>query len=421
MKTMLSGNASAAWGARAANVDYVCAYPITPQSEIVETLASWIDEGRMKARFVNFESEHSMLTAAGAASLTGARVFTSTSSQGLLYGLEVLYTIAGWRAPLVLVNVSRGVGMPMILQVEHGDVLAARDSGFIQLHAETCQEVLDLVLLGYRLAEDSRVMLPVIVNLDGFVLSFAREPVDIPDTELVKSFLPEYSHPQPIIGTGANRVAYGPTTTDGFAYSFFKNQIHLASLESGKIFKEISREYLETFGRKHDAIETFMTDDAEYIFVTSNSYSTNIRAAIKQLRSAGEKVGMVRLKMIRPFPRSEVAEALCHARAVAVFEQNLAPGRGAVLYPEILEALYHRADRPDLVRSFVGGLGGTSIELPEVKFMLEKCKVSLKRGEPSEQPTFLYKSEDWERMRRSLRTAGVSLQDSEVSADHESN
>src|SRR5579862_9260366 len=178
-REMMTGNVAAAWGARLAEADYVPAFPITPQTEIIETISEWMHSGAMSGRYVSMDSEHSMLTAAGAAAATGARVFTATSSQGLLYGLEALYTVAGWRVPFVLVNVSRGLSAPITLEPDHNDVLAARDTGCIQMHAETCQEVLDSVLMAYRIAEDPRVLLPVIVNMDGFYLSFTREAVSI--------------------------------------------------------------------------------------------------------------------------------------------------------------------------------------------------------------------------------------------------
>src|SRR5512135_3836742 len=188
-RSLLTGNGAAAWAVRLAEVDYVPAFPITPQTEIIETLAAWIDRGELDGKLVTLESEHSMLTAAAAAAATGVRVFTATSSQGLLYAMEMLYTVAGWRAPFVLVNVSRGLAAPITLEPDHNDILAARDSGFLQIHCATCQEVLDGILLAYRLAEHERVRLPVIVNMDGFYLSFTREPVEIPDSGLVGRFL----------------------------------------------------------------------------------------------------------------------------------------------------------------------------------------------------------------------------------------
>ncbi len=406
-KRMLTGNMAAAWGARSSNVDYVCGYPITPQSEIVETLAGWVDRGEMRAKFTNFDSEHSMLAAAGAASLTGARTFTATASQGLIYGLEMLYAIAGWRAPIVLVNVSRGVGMPMILQVEHGDVLAARDSGFIQLHAETCQDVIDFVMLGYRVGEDRRVMLPVIVNMDGFVLSFARERVEIPEARAVSRFLPEYEHPTPLLGDPEAPVAFSPTTTDGFVYSYFKHQLHLASIESKKVFAEAAKDFSAAFGREHGVVEEFMTGDAETVFVATNSYSSIVRSGVMALRREGERVGMLRVKMLRPFPSEEVARALGSARHVAVYEQNLAPGRGGIIYPEVTEALYHSPHRPEVIQSFIGGLGGTQLGLGEMRLMLKKCKAS-RADSRLHEPVLLFRKEDSDRLAEALRLAGTA-------------
>jgi Pyruvate/2-oxoacid:ferredoxin oxidoreductase delta subunit len=207
-RRLLTGNAAAAWGARLADVEYIPAFPITPQTEIIEDLAAWCADGSLPARFVTLDGEHSMLTAAGAAAATGCRVFTATSSQGLLFGLEALWTVAGWRVPFVLVNVSRALATPITLEPDHNDILAARDSGCVQIHAATCQEVLDSVLLAYRIAEDPRVLLPVIVNLDGFYLSFTREPVELPGLEDVRRFLPP---PSP---RAASFWASRPSATD---------------------------------------------------------------------------------------------------------------------------------------------------------------------------------------------------------------
>jgi len=173
---MLTGNAAAAWGVRLAEVDYIPVYPITPQTEIIETLAGWISNGVMDSRFVTMDSEHSMLTAAGSASATGARAFTATSSQGLLYGFEMLYAVAGWRVPLVMVNVSRGLSSPITLEPDHNDVLAARDTGFLQIHCETCQEVLDSILMAYRLAEDERCYYPYLLIWTVFISRLLENP-----------------------------------------------------------------------------------------------------------------------------------------------------------------------------------------------------------------------------------------------------
>jgi pyruvate ferredoxin oxidoreductase alpha subunit len=246
---LLTGNAAAAWGARLADVDYIPAFPITPQTEIIDLLARWAAEGEIPARFVTLDSEHSMSTAAGAAAAAGARVFTATSSQGLLYGFEVLYTIAGWRVPLVLVNVSRALASPITLEADHNDILAARDSGFVQIHSETCQEVVDSILMAYRLAEDGRVMLPVLVNLDGFTLSFTREPVTLPAAAEVAEFLPAY-RPNHAFIRGDKPMAQGAAVLGGVAYSYFRYQQHLAQQNVLEVHEDIAEEFAARFGRR---------------------------------------------------------------------------------------------------------------------------------------------------------------------------
>ena len=227
-RTLLTGNVSAAWGARLAGVDYVPAFPITPQTEIIETLAGWIDSGEMAGRLVTLESEHSLITAAGGAATTGVRVFRATSSQGLLYAMEMLYTVAGWRTPFVLVNVSRGLSAPITLESDHNDIMAARDCGFLQIHCASCQEVLDSTLLAYRLAEDTRVRLPVIVNLDGFYLSFTREPVEIPAADAAAGFVGDFD-PQNARFRASTPESQAVAVHGGSPYSYFRYETHLAS------------------------------------------------------------------------------------------------------------------------------------------------------------------------------------------------
>ena len=333
---LLTGNAAAASAARLARVDYVPAYPITPQTEIIETIADWVREGSMDAKFVQLESEHSMMTAAGTASLTGARVFTATSSQGLLYAMEMLYNVSGWRAPMLLVNVSRALAAPIVLEPDHNDVLAARDSGFLQFHSETCQEVADLVLLAYRVAEDRRVMLPAIVNLDGFYLSFTRERVVLPDQKEVDGFLPPYEPPHPLRAT--EPVAKGSAVMEGFVYSYFRYNMHAASLRAKEVFREAAREYRGLFGRDYGPVEGYRLEDAEYVLVMSNSFTTLGRQAVNRMRERGVPAGLLKLRMVRPFPSEEVSALLRGRKAVAVFDQNLAPGSAGVLYPEVASA-----------------------------------------------------------------------------------
>ena len=376
---MMTGNLAAAWGARLADVDYVPAFPITPQTEIVEALSKWCANGSLNARFVTLDSEHSMMTAAGAASATGARVFTATSSQGLLHAFEVLYTVAGWRAPFVLVNVSRALASPITLEPDHNDVLAARDSGFVQIHAETCQEVMDSILMGYRIAEDPRVCLPVMVNLDGFVLSFTREPVILPDPQMVREFLPPF-RPTHLGFKASAPHALGTAVLGGATYSYFRHQLHLASLNVIRVHEEAAVAFERLFGRRYDVVEGYRLDDAEDVLVMTNAFASKGKAAVDAARAEGRRVGLLRLRMIRPWPADTIRHVLQGRRAVAVLDQNLAPGQGGILFQEIAACLYHEALRPQALCSFIGGLGGKNLSEGEFRAIFEQTAEAGVRG-----------------------------------------
>jgi len=401
MRELLTGNAAAAWGARLADVDYVPAYPITPQTEIIESLAQWIARGELAARMVTLDSEHSMLTAAGAAAATGARVFTATSSQGLVYGFEMLYTVAGWRVPLVLVNVSRALAAPITLEPDHNDVLAARDSGFLQLHAESCQEVLDSILMAYRLAEHADVLLPVLVNLDGFYLSFTREPVELPALEAVREFLPPY---EPAHGrlSASHAMAQGVAVLGGSAYAFFKYQMQRAAEAALAVHEEIAAEFGARFGRRYGAVDGYQLDDAEWVIVMSNSFSTVGKAEVARLRERGEKVGLLRLRLIRPFPHAELARLLAGRRAVAVIDQNLSVGKGGILFAEVASALPTNAAPPLL--SFIGGLGGRRFRSEEFDQILAALREAESSG-GSREAHLLYSESEYRQLLDMLRIA----------------
>jgi pyruvate ferredoxin oxidoreductase alpha subunit len=378
-RALLTGNAAAAWGARLARVDYVPAFPITPQTEIIETLERWIDAGEMPGRLTLLESEHSMLTAAGAAAATGVRVFTATSSQGLLYAMEMLYTVAGWRAPFVLVNVSRGIATPVTLEPDHQDVLAARDTGFLQIHAATGQEVLDATLLAFRLGEDARVRLPVIVNLDGFHLSFTREPVVRPAAEEVDAFLPPFDA-QGIAFRARRPTSQAVAVLGGSAYSYFRYEMHRAAEAALPVFDEIAGAFAERFGRRFDALESRHLEDAEVVFVMLGSFATRAAQAVEALRAEGHRVGLLRPRLLRPYPAEALRRALAGVAGVAVIDQNLSMGMGGILHAELCGALHGRPDAPNVVASFVGGLGGRDIVEGEFRAMFEATRDAVRTG-----------------------------------------
>jgi pyruvate ferredoxin oxidoreductase alpha subunit len=406
---LLTCNASAAWGARLACVDYIPAFPITPQTEIIETLGAWLDGGEMPGRMVTLESEHSMLTAAGAAAATGVRVFSATSSQGLLYAMEMLYTVAGWRAPFVLVNVSRGLSAPITLEADHNDILAARDSGFLQLHCADCQEVLDGVLLAYRLAEDPLIRLPVLVNLDGFYLSFTREPVSLPDPQAVRNFLPPFD-PGSIRFSASAPESQAVAVLGGGPYSYFRYETHLAALHGLDVYERVAAEFATLFGRQRGAVECYRTEDAEIVFYMIGSFATRAREAVDRLREAGQRVGLVRPRLLRPFPAGLVCAALAGLQGVIVIDQNLSIGQGGILYGELLAALYGKPEAPPVVTSFIGGLGGRDISPEEFYHMVTVTRQAIATGVVPA-PRLLYTAGELREVRKLQAIAAVERQE----------
>ena len=397
-RKLLTGNAAAAWGARLAKTDYIPAFPITPQTEIIEALSIWTDNGEMDARMVTLESEHSMITAAGSAASTGVRVFTATSSQGLLHGMEMVYTVAGWRAPFVMVNVSRGLSSPITLESDHNDIMAARDSGFLQIHCATCQEITDSVLMAYRLAEHQQVRVPALVNLDGFYLSFTREPVDLPDAEKAAAFVGEFD-PENMQFKGSSPQSQAMAVLGGGPYSYFRYEAHLAVQRVLDVYDEVADEFADTFGRHYDIIESYQMDDAEYVFVMIGSFATKAKDAVDSLREAGWKVGLARPRLFRPFPREKVRQLLKGRRAVAVIDQNISMGMGGVLHSEFATALYGMKDAPAVLASFIGGLGGRDISQQEFFEMINEIKQACDKGE-SPAPRLLYTQNELTEIRK---------------------
>jgi pyruvate ferredoxin oxidoreductase alpha subunit len=403
-RQLLTGNGAAAWGARLARADYIPAFPITPQTEIIETLGNWIDRGEMPGRMTTVESEHSMITAAAAAAATGVRVFSATSSQGLLYGMEMLYTVSGWRAPFVLVNVSRGLASPITLEPDHNDILAARDSGFLQIHCATCQEVLDATLIAYRLGEDARVRLPVIVNLDGFYLSFTREPVALPGQAEVASFLPPFDAQGQLFRASAPE-SQAVAVLGGGPYSYFRYETHLAAQNALAVYDECAAEYQQLCGRDYAALECYRCEGAEYLFLMMGSFATKAKAAVDRLREAGWPIGLVRPRLLRPLPVEALQQALGGRRAVAVIDQNLSMGMGGVLYSEVAMALYGTMEAP-LLASFIGGLGGRDIVANEFYEMAKVLRDAAEAG-TAPPPRLLYTQNELREVRKLQAIAQV--------------
>ena len=387
-RLLMTGNGAAAWGARLAKVEYIPAFPITPQTEIIETLSYWIDNQEMNSKLVTLESEHSMITAAGSASTTGVRVFTATSSQGLLYGMEMLYAVAGWRAPIVMINVSRSLAAPISLEPDHNDILAARDSGFLQIHCSTCQEVVDSTLIAYRLAEHKNVRLPTIVNLDGFYLSFTREPVNLPGVDAAAQFVGEFD-PENIRFQGSAPESQAVAVLGGSPYSYFRYECQLAAMKALDVYDEIADEFNKTFGRNYEAVETYQCDDAELVFFMIGCYATKAKAAVDQLRAQGWAIGLVRPRLLRPYPENHLRKALAGKKGVAIIDQNVSIGKGGILHSELASILYGQADAPPILASFIGGLGGRDISPEEFYEIAKHLKHAVETNE-TPKPRLLY-------------------------------
>jgi pyruvate ferredoxin oxidoreductase alpha subunit len=374
-KTLMDGNAAAAWGARLSKVQVVPNFPVTPQTEIIETLADWSTKGLWKGRFLPVESEHSVLSAAVASSATGARVFTGSSSQGLLLMHEIMYVASGMRLPIVMMNVSRGLSAPITLWPDHNDFLDQRDAGWLMFACERNQEVLDTVIQAFKISEDVNVLLPSLINLDGFILSYTREPTEIPDQKRVDSFLPKfrprvYLDPRKPMALGIGVMK---------EYSYFRSQAHLAQKNALRIIKEVQDSFGRRFGRRYKIVEPYMMDDARAALVTMGANTTIARAAVKALRARGKRIGLLRLRLFRPFPEEELREALSGLDAIGVVDQNLAPGRGGIAYPEVKAALYGQRIP---ISSFIISLGGKHISRQEFERIGEEVLESARTRRP---------------------------------------
>lgn len=347
-------------------VGVISAYPITPQTTIVEELSEMCARGDLKARFMNVESEHSALAALVGASTVGVRTFTATSGNGLLFMHEVLHWAAGARLPIVLANVNRAVSGGWNIGADQTDSLAQRDTGWIQIYCESNQEVLDSIIMAFKLAE--RVLLPVMIAYDAFFLSHTTEIVDIPPADLVDQFLPTYV-PEFYPNFKDPRMFGGFISTEVFFEH--RSAMHQASLEAMNVYSEIGREFLKVFGRNYNPVEAVRTEDAEVILVTAGTITSVARMAIDRLREKGRKVGLMKLRMFRPVPLESWRQVLGRAKKVAVMDRNQSIGLGGIFASEILSALYPLAERPQIY-PVVAGLGGRDVRPEDVEEILNR-------------------------------------------------
>jgi pyruvate ferredoxin oxidoreductase alpha subunit len=362
-----------------ADVDVIPAYPITPQTHIVEHLSELVASGHLDAEFVTVESEHSAMSTCVGASAAGARVFTSTSSQGYALMSEVCYIAASLRLPIVMAVANRALSGPINIWNDHSDLMMSRDTGWVQTVAENGQEVLDLLLHAFRVAEDPRVMLPMIVNLDGFILSHMIEPMMLPDAEEVKRYLPPF---KPGLRLDPDHpVTIGPVGMPD-VYTESKKAQDEALKAAKPVIVEAWKAFGDQFGRYYQPVESYRCEGAEYLLITMGSISETAMTAIEAMRAAGTKVGLVRIRLWRPFPFDELYDAVKDAKALAVVDRALAlnGGCGPVCL-EVKAGLYERRFHP-YIQNFVAGLGGRDVTVEVFEDIVSKLIASCERGDP---------------------------------------
>jgi len=366
---LLSGAYSAACGAMLSRAQVVAAYPITPQSTVVERLSEYIAQGELDAKFIPVESEHSALAVLASASAGGVRTFTATARQGLALMHEVLHWAGRGRCPIVMAVVSASLGPPPDIGMEQDDAPAQRDTGWMQFYCQSNQEILDSIIQAYRIAE--LVSMPVMVCFDGFIMSHTYEPVFVPDREVVDGFLPPRQTKFKIDPENPLRFFASPGAVAGAGYlSKLRRRVQDALEVAKEVVGQINEEFYQHFGRRYDVIECYRAEDAEVILVAMTSVASMAHDVIDELREAGKKAGLVRVRMFRPFPKQEIVAALQNASKVVVIDRNISYGRSGILALELRAAMYSAPKKPPIF-GFIGGVAGLSITPGRIREAIE--------------------------------------------------
>jgi pyruvate/2-oxoacid:ferredoxin oxidoreductase alpha subunit len=380
MKKLLTGNSAVSWAVLLCRAEVISAYPITPQTTIVEELSEIVADGRLRARFIRVESEHSALASVAAASASGARVFTATSSHGLAYMHEMLHWTSGSRLPVVMVNANRALGAPWNIWCDHSDSLSQRDTGWIQFYCQSAQEVLDTVIMAYRIAEE--VLLPVMIMEDGFFLSHTSDVVDVPDQKGVDAFLPPF---QPRFKLSPQDPHTYNLMADPSTFIRFKQEAQQSMEKAKKVITRVGREFRARFGRGYGTTGKVRLGDAEVVLLTLGTAASTALEVVDALRKQGQKVGLCRLRMFRPFPAEEVGRILSQAKKVAVLDRDHSLGAGGIVAQELKAALYGSAKRPR-VYEFIAGLGGKDITPEDIGEIFE---YTMSQSSPNGAPVWM--------------------------------
>ena len=376
-RVALEASHAVAEAVRMADVDVIAAYPITPQTHIPERLAEMVADGELSAAYIPVESEHSALSACLGAVAVGARTFTTTAGQGLELMHEVVYVASSMRYPMVMVIANRALSAPLSVWGDHSDVMSVRDTGWIQVFAQNNQEAFDLVLWGFRVAEDSRVLTPVMVNLDGFTLSHVTEAVILPEQDVVNGFLPPFHYP---FALNPDK----PATHGAFAapdiYTETKISQEVALRKSKDILLQGWQEFGDMFGRHYYPVELYRVEGAKTLLLTMGSFTETAKMVIDARRDRGELVGLVSLRLWRPFPFTEFRQAVKEADTLIVLDRSISfGGQGGPVCSEVRSALFSEPKRPVVV-SFVGGLGGRDMAEKDFGYVLDRGREVAAKG-----------------------------------------
>lgn len=367
---VIMGNHALSYGTVSSKVNVIAAYPITPQTQVVELLSEFCSDGTLDAEFIKVESEHSAMAACIGAAAAGARTFTATSAQGLALMHEMLHWAVGARLPVVMGNINRALGPPWTIWSEQTDSLSQRDTGWLQIYASSNQEVYDSVPIAYKIAEHAKVQLPIMIVLDAFFLSHTSENVILMEQDKTDSYLPTYK-PNHKLDVDEPHTFGGLTTPEW--YYELRYKIQNAMEDSLDVIEEAQAEFKDMFGREYGLVEEYKTEDAETIMVAVSTAASTAKDVIDELREKGEKVGLLRIRFFRPFPFKKVREVLSSAKKVVVMDRNLSPGSGGIVFQEVKSALYNESHKPP-VYGYIAGLGGRDITVKTINKIFEHAK-----------------------------------------------
>jgi pyruvate/2-oxoacid:ferredoxin oxidoreductase alpha subunit len=364
-KKVVTGNHATSYGAKASRVEVIAAYPITPQTQIVELLSEMVASGELKAKFIKVESEHSAMAAVIGASATGARAYTATSSHGLLLMHEMLHWAANARLPIVMANVNRAVGTPWNVWADQNDSLSQRDTGWMQIYCENNQEVFDTTIQAFRIAE--QISLPLMLNLDAFILSHTSEPIEMWDQNEIDEFLPPFN-PQWKLDIEDPHSFGGLTTPDWYLELRYK--IQKAQEIALSVMEKVDEDYFKRFGVRYGLVEEYRCEDADIILLVSGTIASTTKDAVDVMRQKGLKVGSAKVRVFRPFPKERVRTVAQKARKLIVIDRNISFGSEGIFFSEIKSCLYGEEYRPPMY-GFIAGLGGRDVLIKDIEGIVE--------------------------------------------------